>query len=449
MSTTSTLKLPYLYPQQAQKHVTVNEALRALDMLVQPAPLSRQIIDPQSLLPEDGQCWIVPENAVGDWAGRDNDLVAWQDEGWSFSTPSAGWIVYVSDEESLLAFDGSGWTDLLPDFPDTLPRFGINTEADATNRLAVKSDAVLISHDDVTPGNGSVRFCLNRRSGGDAASLILQTGFEGRAEIGLDEKDDFQIKVSADGVVFRPVLVIDRESGRVSQPNTPPVAAPFNLLKDGGRFAGVPEPTSVAVGAFVAPGYVGAYNGAEIVAGPQFHHNNATFGGSNAVLHPEIEALMLKVRTGSAQRYGVEFHTLRITAGEGSAASVGVSGADPHALLCTSPSVPIPAQLTVNYHLHVLSGSAAVLADTFGRTFIDGFEVGATTQILPDDGWCQATRLYDRVPSGFSGYHPSIFGLYAMPRTELLFAAPTITPGHVPMGEGQIILITPGLEAWR
>ncbi|WP_114390291.1 DUF2793 domain-containing protein [Notoacmeibacter marinus] len=449
MSTTANLALPYLYPQQAQKHVTVNEALKLLDMLVQAAPRSRSVADPQSLDPQDGNCWIVGGQALGAWDGHDSELAAWQDGGWSFCEPRPGWLAYIVDEAALLVFDGAEWVNLLSRWHTMTPQLGVNTDPDATNRLAVKSDAVLFSHDDVTPGNGSVRVALNRKSENDSASLILQTGFAGRAEIGLNEEDDLQMKVSANGSDFHPAIVVDRQSGRVALPATPPIAAPFNLLKDGGRFGGAPESTSVYAGSFVAPNYISSYNGAQIAAGPQFHHNNATFGGSGSVLDNEIEALVSGLRTGTARRYGVEFHTLRIIAGAGTAASIAVPDAQSHFLVATSPSVPIPAQLTVNYHIRVSSGSAAILADSLGRTFIDGWQVASTTRIAPSDGWRQATRLYDRDASGFAGYHPSAFGFYATPGTELLLAAPTVMPGHAAMGDGQIVLVTPSLEVWR
>ncbi|MCP1198077.1 DUF2793 domain-containing protein [Notoacmeibacter sp. MSK16QG-6] len=449
MSTTATLALPYLYPQQAQKHVTVNEALRLIDMLVQLAVRNRDVTDPQSLQPEDGECWIVGPQAVGDWAGHDDELAAWQDDGWSFSEPRSGWIAYSVDEQSLLAFDGTAWIDLLSRLRTVTPQLGVNTDPDSYNRLAVKSDAVLLSHDDVTPGSGSIRVSLNRQSQDDAASLILQTGFSGRAEIGLNEADNLQIKVSGNGSEFHPAIVVDRYSGKVAMPATPAISAPFNLLKDGGRFAGAPESTSVTVGAFVAPSYVIPYNGAQIAAGPQFYHNNATFGGTGSPLDSEIEALMSLLRTGTPPRYGVEFYTLRITAGADTSGSISVPNAGLHYLTLASPSAPIPAQLTVNYHIKVLSGSAAIRVDALAETYLDGFAVEDTAPIVSSDGWIQATRLYDRETDSFPGYYASLFGLYTTPGTELLVAAPTITPGHIAMGNGQTVFITPSLETWR
>ena len=40
------LSLPYILPAQAQKHVTHNEALRMLDLLVQLVVTSRQVTTP-------------------------------------------------------------------------------------------------------------------------------------------------------------------------------------------------------------------------------------------------------------------------------------------------------------------------------------------------------------------------------------------------------------------
>ncbi|WP_439619582.1 hypothetical protein [Hyphomonas sp.] len=91
--------------------------------------------------------------------------------------------------------------------------FGVNTAADMTNRLSVKSDAELLSHDDVTPGKGDARKVINKAASGNAASVVFQTGFSGRAEFGLVGDDRFRLKVSADGAAFADALVIDPASG--------------------------------------------------------------------------------------------------------------------------------------------------------------------------------------------------------------------------------------------
>ncbi|MEJ0041058.1 MAG: hypothetical protein WDM81_01975 [Rhizomicrobium sp.] len=61
-----------------------------------------------------------------------------------------------------------------------VPLLGVNTTADATNKLAVKSAALLLDN----IGNG-VQAKLNKHASGDTASLLYQTNYSGRAEIGL------------------------------------------------------------------------------------------------------------------------------------------------------------------------------------------------------------------------------------------------------------------------
>jgi|GEM_PF-4728179 len=94
-------------------------------------------------------------------------------------------------------------------------KLGINATADATNRLAVKSDAVLFSYDDVTPGTGDVQFKVNKAAAANTASLLFQTGWSGRAELGLAGGDDFSVKVSADGATWKQALSIDGATGRM------------------------------------------------------------------------------------------------------------------------------------------------------------------------------------------------------------------------------------------
>lgn len=97
---------------------------------------------------------------------------------------------------------------------------GINATADTTDRLSVKSDASLFSHDDVTPGSGDHRMKISKAAVSDTASVLFQTDFSGRAEFGLAGDDDWHVKVSPDGTTWHEALVADRSSGRISFPNT-------------------------------------------------------------------------------------------------------------------------------------------------------------------------------------------------------------------------------------
>lgn len=213
---TPNLGLPFIAQGQAQKEVTHNESLRILDTLVQIAVLDRDLTSPP-VSPSEGQRWIVKMGATGAWAGHDNAITTFLDGGWSFFAPMVGWLAWVTDESALLAWNGTTWIDPLAAVVaiQNLGRLGILTTADATNRLAVKSDAVLFSHDDVTPGSGDIRVAVNKSATANDAGFVFQDGFSARALFGLLGDDDFTIKVSHDGAAFRTAISIDRATGHV------------------------------------------------------------------------------------------------------------------------------------------------------------------------------------------------------------------------------------------
>lgn len=223
MSVTPNLSLPYIAAAQAQKHVTHNEAIRALDALVQLAVVSRNLSDPPTT-PADGARYIVAAGATADWAGHDGEVAGFQDGAWAFFVPQPGWRVWVNDENALLAWSGGAWVSAGGSggggSVNPAPLVGVNTIADTTNRLAVKSDAVLFSHDDVTPGSGDHRVAINKLAGANTATLVFQTAYSGRAEFGIAGDDDFRVKVSANGADWFDGVVIDAATGAVTLPNT-------------------------------------------------------------------------------------------------------------------------------------------------------------------------------------------------------------------------------------
>ncbi|MBY0610684.1 MAG: DUF2793 domain-containing protein [Beijerinckiaceae bacterium] len=208
---TTLLALPYLAAAQSQKHVTHNDALRMLDVLVQLSAKSASLAAPPST-PADGDRYIVPSGASGAFAGQAMKIAAYQDGAWNFFSPSAGWIAYVLDASVLRCFDGAAW-QIISAIPTNVPLLGINATADLTSRLAVSAASTLLNH----AGNGH-QLKLNKASAADTASLLYQTGFSGRAEMGLAGDDGFHLKVSADGASWREALTVDRASGIVSFP---------------------------------------------------------------------------------------------------------------------------------------------------------------------------------------------------------------------------------------
>lgn len=221
MENSANLSLPYILAAQAQKHVTHNEALRKLDCLVHLSVLDRSLTVPPGGAIADGARYIPAAGASGAWAGHAGEIAAWQDGAWQFYTPRSGWLAWVAGEDVLLAFDGTAWQSASADVSvNPVALVGVNATADGTNKLSVKSNAVLFSHDDVTPGTGDMRQVLNKSGASATVSQLYQSNWSGRAETGLTGDDDFHVKVSPDGTVWREAIVIDRVTGAVSFPNT-------------------------------------------------------------------------------------------------------------------------------------------------------------------------------------------------------------------------------------
>lgn len=108
MTNTVQLGLPLVQPAQAQKHVTVNEALSRLDGLVQPVLQSVAVALPPAVV-VDGIAYGVPPGAVNAWAGQDGMIAVGRNGGWDFVQPRAGWRAFVADAGATALHDGSGW----------------------------------------------------------------------------------------------------------------------------------------------------------------------------------------------------------------------------------------------------------------------------------------------------------------------------------------------------
>lgn len=108
MAKTPHLNLPFISAAQAQKHVTHNEALKALDAIIPLSELDRDLSTPPTS-PNEGDRYIVVTGASDDWGGQDKKVAAFQDGSWEFYTPNTGWLAWVADEASLVGWDGSSW----------------------------------------------------------------------------------------------------------------------------------------------------------------------------------------------------------------------------------------------------------------------------------------------------------------------------------------------------
>jgi len=284
MDRTHFLDLPYLQAAQAQKHVTHNEALRLIDASVQLAVESRSGPGAPPPDPQEGERHLVPVAASGAWAGKDRTVATFLDGAWQFIQPAAGWLVWIRDEERLVVHDGAAFLPAHGLRLDGLERLGINATADTTNRLTVASEGCLFNHN----GAGH-RSTINKATAGDTASILLQTGYSGRAEIGLAGDDDLHVKTSADGATWHEALVLSRDDGAARLPEGVRLGAGDSLLHHyeegvwtpglvGASVAGTPTysanaGTFVRIGALVfvtarlAWSSLGGLSGTAVVAG--------------------------------------------------------------------------------------------------------------------------------------------------------------------------------------
>lgn len=218
---TTNLKLPFIMAAQAQKHVTHNEAIRALDALVQISVEDNDLTAPP-LNPVEGASYLIAAPATGDWAGKENTIAAYQDGAWMYYEPNEGWIAWLKDENIQTVYDGTSWQILSGGGagiaslnPATGDLLGVNSTADTTNRLTVSSPASLFDNE----GNDH-QLKINKQTNTDTASVLFQTGYSGRAEFGLTGDDNFHMKVSPDGTNFFEGIIIDKDTGTVTFPNT-------------------------------------------------------------------------------------------------------------------------------------------------------------------------------------------------------------------------------------
>jgi hypothetical protein len=108
--TTPNLGLSYMLASQADKHVTFNASLSALDVYVQARAKSRTISS-QPASPVEGDAYILPPGKSGtNWSGfSDHALAVWQDGVWRAFDTKIGQSAFVLDEANQIIRQASGW----------------------------------------------------------------------------------------------------------------------------------------------------------------------------------------------------------------------------------------------------------------------------------------------------------------------------------------------------
>lgn len=214
------LALTYLAAGQMQKHVTLNETLTRLDALIQTAVVSRTTTDEPDD-PDDGALWILPTGASGaDWGTRPaGALMRAEGSGWSVVEAADGLVALVLDAGELAIRHDGDWVALGDRLGvvQALTRLGIGTTADGVNPFAARLNTALwTALEAADGGTGDLRLTLNKETPGDVLSLLFQSGYGGRAELGLVGDEDLRLKVSDDGANWHDAFAVDRTTGRTT-----------------------------------------------------------------------------------------------------------------------------------------------------------------------------------------------------------------------------------------
>ncbi len=107
MAKTAHLGVILVEQSQAQKEVTVNEAFKRVDAVLNNGAVQAGVTTPPGG-PIDGDVYLVGTGATGDWTGQDQ-AIAYYDQIWRFITPRMGSTIWVHSAGQFYVFDGSVW----------------------------------------------------------------------------------------------------------------------------------------------------------------------------------------------------------------------------------------------------------------------------------------------------------------------------------------------------
>ncbi|MGH8570784.1 MAG: DUF2793 domain-containing protein, partial [Gammaproteobacteria bacterium] len=104
---TELLGLDEIIASQASKEITHNTALRQIEGRTIRA-LDKDLITPPGS-PADGDTYIIPSGATGVWSGKTNQIAHFYGGAWTYWAPIEGVRLWVNDEDTEYAFDGTIW----------------------------------------------------------------------------------------------------------------------------------------------------------------------------------------------------------------------------------------------------------------------------------------------------------------------------------------------------
>lgn len=228
--TSPNLALPYLAAAQAQKHVTVNEALDTLDGLVQLSVISASLAAPPGS-PVEGDRYIIASGATGAWAGWDASVAQFSGGAWHRLIPQAEWLAWDAKNGQLLVWTGSAWTGLNV-------AMGLLTRAASVwvAQASAGSATDIVVAEELLPG-------LSGTSATSAISIpnrAIVLGVSTRTVTAITGATSFDCGISGEAAKFGGSLGIAAGSTNVGVigPQAFYAATPIILTANGGNFTG-------------------------------------------------------------------------------------------------------------------------------------------------------------------------------------------------------------------
>lgn len=179
MATTNHLGVTLVEQAQAQKEVTVNEALARIDAMLNTGAIDKDLTTPPGS-PSEGDVYLVAASATGDWSGHDGDI-AYFDQNWRFITPRAGVNLWLNDEGRRYTYDGSAWS--ASEGPD-LKAYSYATATNASSGTSADIDLSSGNiHNLTLTDNCTLTFSNPPASGnlGEFLLILAQDGTGGRS----------------------------------------------------------------------------------------------------------------------------------------------------------------------------------------------------------------------------------------------------------------------------
>ena len=133
MANTTLLGLPLMAAAQSQKHVTHNDAIIGLDVLVQMSVKNTTTTIPPAS-PVEGDRYLIATGATGAWVGKDLNITLYTSGAWRFFAPRTGWFVWDELGVRELVYRTNAWGTVPTVVTDSL--FTLIDDIDPTKKAA-------------------------------------------------------------------------------------------------------------------------------------------------------------------------------------------------------------------------------------------------------------------------------------------------------------------------